>query len=42
MTYLYRPEGYGYKDFADDWHMNHNGAEKYSGMIKEVYADDFE
>ena len=42
MTYFYRPEGFEYEDFADDWHMNHNGAEKYSGMIKEIYAEDFE
>ena len=42
MTYYYRPEGFGYEDFADVWHMNWNGAVKYTQLIKETYPEDFE
>ena len=41
VTYLYRPEGFGYEDFADIWHMNRNGAEKYAKVLKETFPEDF-
>ncbi len=42
MTYLYRPDGFDSNDFGDEWHMNHNGAIKYTAVLKETYPEDFE
>ena len=42
VTYFYRPEGFGYECFSDDWHMNNTGSVKYSQIIKETFPQDFE
>ena len=42
MTYFYRPEGFDYNDFSDYWHMNLNGATKYTAKIKEAFPEDFD